>query len=317
MQIDTSVSASVTVCVVGLCAAAVPGFAATAARPASVPALIMPASRPRPLPIPGRLVPIDVSDIPAPAALTPRQKAALPRGFFPVPAKSLGAKSFHASGESTLNFKTSALEILKYARLDPAVWDGAIPSFVYSNADVKAGTPLVRPLHKELPGPPAFLHGTSRQAAFSILRKGVLLAPGLGDVSAGFFLDAAKGLIAKTYTNKQEEEGVFLQVYLDPNAPTVTYGSGLYHYFCEWLNKLFSKEDPAGLRLLKKLHPRFMKLAGRGIRGPSRDNLARSLGAKILINETLYGGTVFQEVVVLDPSAVLGVRVLAPTSKSR
>lgn len=277
---------------------------------AAVKPALGPVLRPMPLPIPHGLAPVLLPGIAVAPALTPIQAAVLPKGFIPIPAKPVNLESFHRSGIYALHSKGSSRKILEYARLNPALWDGAIPDHVYSNAVEDPGTPLVRPLREEVKGRPAFLHGTSREAASAILRKGPLLAPGWGAVDAGFFLDRTGGLVARGWANKKED-GVLLQVYLDPNAPTFTMGSALTQQFLEWLQRA-TREDPKALRLLKKLHPRFMKLAGPRPDRVSRDNLARSLGAKILINQTLYGQTLIQDIVVLDPSAVLGARVLKP-----
>jgi hypothetical protein len=209
------------------------------------------------------------------------------------------------SGTSVFSTKAAPQwtdEVRPYTELDPKKWQGVLPEWIFTNASVPKNAWPTQPLRgtPNLNRRTTFLHGTTPEARDQIQSGTFWLTPGMGDVSAGFFLDLTGGTIANTYAKKG---GVMLEVSLTPEARTVDFGSQFWREIDDWIRS----EDATPT--LKRLHPEFYKLLKRdGRHGISRDNLARAFGAQVLINRVNYGGSTFSEVVVLDPSVVTRVR---------
>ena len=175
---------------------------------------------------------------------------------------------------------------------------------MYSNAVEAKGSSFVQPLKNagKWQSKTIFFHGTSQEGVDGITKGSVWLGGGHGDIRAGFFL-LPGGQISQTYANKG---GKLLEVFLDPSSRTFVWDSSLVRNLMNWL------EGPGAMAYLKNNHKAFHALVERGrIKTISRDDLARSFGAQVLVNRTLYGGSTFSEIVVLDPTVVRGVREIA------
>lgn len=220
----------------------------------------------------------------------------IPKGFKRIDAHPIDNRNFE--NPKSLDPK----QIIPFSRVDAETLVKLIPKYVYTNAQEKVGASFLQPLKKlgAWRSKTIFMHGTSPEALNSIEMGTIHLTPGWGDVDAGFFLDAT-GLIAPSY---QRRGGSIAQFFVDPETPSIAWGRRLTREFAEWL------KDKETQKILKKEMPEFFRMVSKS-RPPgriSRDNLARALGARVLVNQTNYGGSSFTEIVVLDPTAVHGIR---------
>jgi hypothetical protein len=224
----------------------------------------------------------------------------LPPDFLPVHSRPIDRTSIQSEEDAD--------RILEFSRSDPSRWSEIIPPWVYTNAVVPRDTPLVRPLSSFFPNGTVFTHGTDPDSITSIARDGPLLTDGWGGVQAGFFLDVT-GRISMGYEIKK---GALAEYYIDPEALTFKWNRGAFERgLIGWI------QNWENAKIFPDLYPEFSRLADGSPRSVSRDNLARSFGAKVLINETLYGQSLQTEVVILDPQVVKGYRDITGKSKWR